>query len=61
MSDVDRAERAIDRAIDKYGTKIGYATLEIILQKRAQDCREISLENNELPNVEFEDIEGYNA
>jgi hypothetical protein len=59
MSDLDRAAKRLDNAIDRYGEKIGYATLELLLQKRAQDCREISLENDEMPTVGFDEIEGY--
>ena len=59
MSDVDKAAKRIDRAIDRYADEIGYATLEILLQKRAQDCRELSLENNEMPTVGIDEIDGY--
>ena len=59
MSDVDRAAKKIDRCIDRYADEIGYATLEILLQKRAQDCRELSLENNEMPTIGIDEIDGY--
>jgi hypothetical protein len=58
-SDVDKAARRIDRAIDRYADDIGYATLEILLQKRAQDCRELSFDQEELDPIDFEDVEGY--
>jgi len=59
MSDLDRARKRLDTCIDHYGDKIGYATLELLLQKRAQDCREVSQDRNEMPTVGFDEIEGY--
>lgn len=59
MSDVDRAAKRLDNAIDRYADKIGYATFEILLQKRAQDCRELSFENDELDRPSFDEIDGY--
>lgn len=59
MSDVDRAAKKIDRAIDRYKDDIGCATLELLLQKRAQDMRELSMEREEIDTISFDEIEGY--
>lgn len=59
VSDLDRAERKLDRVIDRYKDKVGHATLETLLQKRAQDMRELSQENDEVPTVEFDEISEY--
>jgi hypothetical protein len=40
MNSKDRAERRIDRIINKYESKIGPKAMEELLQERAQDMRE---------------------
>jgi len=59
MSDVDKAAKRIDRTIDRYADEIGYATFEILFQKRAQDCRELSLDRDELPTITLDELDGY--
>jgi len=49
----------LDRTIDRYKDDVGCATLEFLLQKRAQDMRELSKERNEILTAEFDEIESY--
>jgi hypothetical protein len=52
-------KRRVDRAIERYGDDVSYADLELILQRRAQDCREFSLANQDAPTINFPDLAGY--
>lgn len=47
MNDHERAARQLDRAIDRYAEKIGFRTMELLLQNRAQTMRQLAVENGE--------------
>lgn len=58
-SDRERAIEKIDRAIDRYAEDIGYGSMELLFQRRAQDMRARALEHDSSPTIRFEDIEHY--
>jgi hypothetical protein len=59
MNDEKRFMRKIDRAIDRYGGKVDYKSLEAILQKRAQDMHEEAAVADELTTIDADDLEGW--
>jgi len=60
MSDLERAKRRLDRVLDRQKDKVGPGTLEMLLQKRAQDMRELSKEREDQPVISVDEIDGYN-
>ena len=58
-SDRERAIRKIDRAIDRHAADVGWGAMELVFQRRAQDCREKAIECQSTPTICFEDLEGY--
>jgi len=59
MNDEKRFMRKIDRAIDRFGDKVDYKSLEAILQKRAQDMHEEAAVADELTTINADDLEGW--
>lgn len=59
MSDVERAKRRLDSFCDRFKDSIGPGTVEVLLQVRAQDMRELSQEAEDQPVIDYEDVEGY--
>lgn len=56
-----RAKRRIDRAIEKFAADVGYAEMELLLQKRAQDMREQATATGDRETIDIEDLEGWSA
>jgi len=59
MNDEKKFMRKIDRAIDRFGDKVEYKSLEAILQKRAQDMHEEAACADELTTIDADDLEGW--
>lgn len=61
MDDFERVQRAVDRAVDRHGGEGGvdWGELELPFQQRAQDMRELAVENGSCPSITIEDIEGF--
>jgi hypothetical protein len=54
-----KLKRRVDKAIERYGDEIGWADTELILQRRAQDCREFAVAVDDTRTINFPDLAGY--
>ncbi|QIO23070.1 hypothetical protein [Haloarcula sp. JP-L23] len=57
----DRAERKLDRLVDRYAEDVGLVEFELLLQQHAQDLHERAADEGELRTVDVDDIEGWSA
>jgi len=61
MDDRQRFVRKLDRALDRYGDAVGWADVELVLQSRAQDARELAYQRGDRRVIDGEDVDGWDA
>lgn len=51
--------RRIDTQLDRYAESVGYARVELLLQQRAQDMRELADADDDPYPIRADDLDGW--